>query len=100
MVHPASHSCTTEISEWFASPGRMRANLAFGGSIGQLMAQSCEDLIVCPFGRTTETGLLVGRLLIIGALTERKCPVVPESSIAVSEGCESFVLDRLLLRIV
>ena len=100
MVHPASQSCTTEIREWFASPGRMRVNLAFGGSMGQFMSQSCDDLMVCPFGRTTVTGLLVGRLLRMGALTERKCPFVPESSIAVSEGRKFFATHRLLRRIV
>ena len=100
MVHPASQSCTTEMREWFASPGRMRANLAFGGSMGQSISQSCDDLMVCPFGRTTVTGLFVGRLLRIGALTERKCPVVPESSIAVSEGRKLSGIVRLFVIVV
>ena len=68
--------------------------------MGQSISQSCDDLMVCPFGRTTVTGLFVGRLLRIGALTERKCPVVPESSIAVSEGRNFFATVRLFVMVV
>jgi hypothetical protein len=42
------------------------------------------DSIVCPFGNLTVNGLLVTFLFKHGAFNNKKCPVQPESTRAVS----------------
>jgi hypothetical protein len=44
----------------------------------------CVYSIVCPFGNLTANGLLVTFLFKIGAFDNKKCPVQPESTRAVS----------------
>ena len=47
--------------------------------MGQYISQSCVDLIFSPCGNTTEIGLVLRRLFLIGALMNKKWLVVLES---------------------
>ena len=80
-LHPASHSCTTEMSEYCFKLGRIWPALASGGKDGQSRLHSCGDDIVDPSGIMTETGLFVGRIFLTFAVVAIKFPGVPESSI-------------------
>jgi hypothetical protein len=68
----------------FAMAGKTRATEA--GSLSSEMSNDAVwvESIVAPFGNLTRKGLLYIFLLRQGALINKKCPVHPESTIAVS----------------
>ena len=60
--------------------GKMCAVEVAGGSLGRRRDAVWVDLIMEWSGKVTETGRCVGWTLKVGALMERKCPVVPVSA--------------------
>ena len=81
-VHPALHRVTTDRSECEARPGIMWAARALGGREGMSRVHVCVECTRAPFGRWVMMGVVVGRILVAGALVVRKWLVVPESRMA------------------
>ncbi len=82
MVQPALHIITTESSKWEARPGMMWADRASGGNNGMLSVHVCIECTRLPFGRRAMMGMVIGRMLVAGALVVRKWLVAPESRMA------------------
>ena len=78
-VHPALHRVTTDRSECEARPGIMWAARALGGREGMSRVHVCVECTRAPFGRRVLMGVVVGRILVAGALVVRKWLVAPES---------------------
>jgi hypothetical protein len=53
-----------------------------GGNNWMLSVHMCVECTRLPFGRWAIMGMVVGRMLVAGALVVRKCLVAPESSMA------------------
>ena len=81
-LHPALHSLTMLIKDLFARPGRMWAMRARWGRCGRSILQVWLDATVCPLGRCTVMGDVVGFLLTQGASASRKWLDAPESNMA------------------
>ena len=58
--HPASVSCTTDISDRDANPGMTWPILTTMGSCGRLSSRTCVDFSVEPSGIVTVTGFVAG----------------------------------------
>jgi hypothetical protein len=82
MVQPALHKLTTDRSECEVSPRMMWVVQAGGGNEGMLMVHVCVECTCLPFGRWAMMGLVVGTMLVAGALVVRKWLVVPELRMA------------------
>ncbi len=63
-------------------PGMMWAAWAHGGNEGMLMVHVCVECTRSPLGRQAMMGLVVGTMLVAGALVIRKWLVAPESRMA------------------
>ena len=87
-VHPTSHSWPTDRRLVLCSAGKMWARRALLGRVGIASSASCVDSMCDPSGRATWSGVLVVVLLVVGARTERKCPVHPVSMTALVLGGE------------
>jgi hypothetical protein len=81
---PSSHKCPTESSELFSMVEKMCAAEAALLNSGMSKKAVCVDSIVCPFGNLTINGFLATFLFNNGAFVNKKCPVQPESTTAVS----------------
>ncbi len=71
-LHPALHSLTMLIKDLFARPSRMWAMRVRLGRLGRSILQVWLDATVCPLGRCTVMGDVVGCLLTHGASVSRK----------------------------
>ena len=78
-VHPVLHRVTTDRSECEARLGIMWAAWALVGREGMLRVHVCVECTRAPFGRREMMGVVVGRILVAGALVVRKWLVEPES---------------------
>ncbi len=76
------HKLTTDRSECEARPGMMWAAQACGGNEGMLMVHVCVECTRSPLGRWAMVGMVLGTMLVAGALVVRKWLVAPESSMA------------------
>ena len=81
-LQPASQSWPIEIRLVLPRAGNRWAVVAVGGSCGISIWAVCVDFMVLPSGKETRMPLLVCRLFLWGALSERKWLVHPESNIA------------------
>jgi hypothetical protein len=63
-------------------PGMMWAARACGGNEGMLMVHVCVECTRSPLGRRAMMGLVVGTMLVAGALVVRKWLVAPEPRMA------------------
>ncbi len=82
MVHPALHKLTTDRSECEVRPEMMLAARARGGNEGMLTVHVCVECTHLPLRRRAMMGLVVGTMLVAGALVIRKWLVVPELRMA------------------
>jgi hypothetical protein len=82
--YPSLHNCPTESSELFAMAGKTCATEAASLSYGIPNDAVWVESILAPFVNLTCKGLIDFVLLRQGALINKKCPVHPESTIAVS----------------
>ena len=71
-LHPALHSFTMLSNDLFVRPGRIWAMCARWGRLGRSISQVWLDATVCPLGRCTVMGDVVGFLLTQGASASRK----------------------------
>ena len=71
-VHPASHSCPTDIKDIAWSAGTIWTCLADKGSSGMSNLALCVDVMTDPFGFWMLVGFDVGRLLMTCASMEQK----------------------------
>jgi hypothetical protein len=85
-VHPASHSWPIDISDPAVSSGNMCAIRADVGRDGILISAVCVEYIADPSGSVTGNGCCACWTLMAVASDVRKCPVLPESAIAISFG--------------
>jgi len=76
-VQLASHSCPIDISKVLPRAGKMWATRAAGGKCGKFNSAVCVAIIVSWLGNLTFIPLLVGFLLVVGAIGVRKWPVLP-----------------------
>ena len=81
MVHPASFTCLTAISDLPFNSGIIFAVVASFGSNDQLILPTSEEAILLPLGMVTFTGFRSFFMSVKGAYGVIKCPVAPESSI-------------------
>ena len=70
--HPASHSFTTDKSEYAANPDMRCPYLAFAGSCGSASVHVRVDCTVSPLGNDTHIGLFDGETLDFGAIVTNK----------------------------
>jgi len=100
-VHCASQSCPMESSEVLPSSGKMCAVQASKGKFGKSNSAVCVAIIVSLFGKSTLILLFVFCLFLYGAVTARKCPVHPVSTmiwcVGVVEGPSGVVAVRFSL---
>ena len=82
ISQPALQSVTTEMREWDAKLGMMWARRAAAGSAGISNVHVCVDVTRSPLGSRATMGLVVGVMLVAGAIDVRKWLVAPESRIA------------------
>jgi hypothetical protein len=82
--HPSLHSYPTAMSGLFAMAGETCATEAAARSSGISNDAVLVESIVAPFDNLIRKGLIYIFLLRQGALLNKKCPVQPESTIAVS----------------
>jgi hypothetical protein len=82
--YPSLHKCPTEISELFAMNGKTCATAV--AVLSSVMSNDAVwvEFIVDPFDSLTRKGLIDFFLLRRGALINKKFPVHPESTLAVS----------------
>ena len=78
---PASQSWPIETSDLVASAGTICAWRASGGNSGMSSSPSWVENMIVPLGLRMAIGLLVGRLLRMGAVMVTKCVVAPVSAI-------------------
>ncbi len=71
-LHPTLNRVTMEMREWDARPGMMWACHAEAGRAEMLSVHVCVECMRSPFGRWAMMGLLVGRMLVMGAKVVRK----------------------------
>ena len=64
----------------------MWAWIAATGNSGIGACPVCVDVMTCPFGIFTQTGWVAIFRLLSGVLITKKCPVVPESGMALIFG--------------
>jgi hypothetical protein len=88
-VYSSLQSWPTESNEWFAIPGETCAMDAALFNYGIFNASVWVDSMVAPLGSRTVKGFRDLILFKHGALTNRKWPMHPESTIAVSWGSNS-----------
>ena len=79
---PASQNCPMDRSGSDASAGTMCPVRAARGKSGQSSVASWVDTMTEPFGLWIWIGLAVGRTLVTGACTGKKCDVHPVSAMA------------------
>ena len=77
-----------EISDAWASPGAICATNIAGGIHGKSKLHVCVEYIFSPSGELICIGLVAFCLFFTLVLGRRKCPVAPESAIAVLGGIE------------
>ena len=82
ILQPALQSVTTEMREWEAKWGMMWAMRAAAGRVGMSNVHVCVDVTRSPLGNRAVMGLVVGVMLVAGAVDVRKWLVAPESRIA------------------
>ncbi len=82
MAQPALHIVTTESSKWEARPEMMWVSCAPGGNDGMSSVHMCIECTCSPFRRWAMMGMVVGRMLVAGALVVRKWLVALESRMA------------------
>ena len=82
--HPASVSCTTDISDHDAHHGMMWPILAAIVSYGRSSLRTCVDLSIEPSSMVRVTGFSTGGIYVPVASMTRKWLVAPESSTAQS----------------
>jgi hypothetical protein len=85
--YPSLHNWPTERSELFAMAGKTCATAADVLSYGMSNDAVWVESIVAPSGSLTRNGLIYFVLLRQGAFIRNKCPVHPDSNIAVSWCC-------------
>jgi hypothetical protein len=85
--YPSLHNCPTESSELFTIAGKTCTTEAASLSCGISNDAVWVKTIVVTFGNLTLKGLIYFVLLQKGSLINKKCPVYPESTIAVSWCC-------------
>jgi hypothetical protein len=68
----ALHRVTMEMREWEARPGMMWVCHAEAWRVGMLRVHVCMEYSHLPFGSWAMMGLLVGRMLVMGAVVMRK----------------------------
>ncbi len=71
-LQPVLHRFTMEMREWEARPGMMWACCAEAGRAGMSSVHMCVECTRSPFGRRDMMGLLVGRMVVMGAAVMRK----------------------------
>jgi hypothetical protein len=71
-LQPALHRARTKMKEWEARPGMIWACCAEAGRAGMLRVHVCLECTHSPFGSWAMMGLLVGRMLVMGAAVLRK----------------------------
>jgi hypothetical protein len=81
-VQPVLHIITTESSKWEARPGMMWADRSPGGNNGMLSVHMCIECTRLPLGKWANMSMVVGRMLVAGALVVRMWLVALESRIA------------------
>jgi hypothetical protein len=74
-LQPALHKVTTVMSEWEARPGMIWVRWAEAGRAGILRVHVCVECTRSPFGSRAMMGLLVGRMLVMGAAVMSKARV-------------------------
>ena len=74
-----------EMSGW-ARPGNLWARRAPRGRAGCRISQVCVDWMRCLLGKVTKRPSGVGTSLMHGLVMARKCPVQPESAMALLVG--------------
>ena len=72
ISQPALQSVTTEMREWDAKLGMMWARWAAAGSAGMSNVHVCVDVTISPLGNWAMMGLVVGVMLVAGAIDVRK----------------------------
>ncbi len=82
MSQPALQSVTTNMREWEAKWGMMWARRAAAWSVGMFSVHVCVDITRSLLGSCVTMGVVVGVMLVMGAVDVRKWLVAPESRIA------------------
>jgi hypothetical protein len=82
ISQPALQSVTTKMREWDAKLGMMWARQAAAGSAGMSNVHVCVDVTHSPLGSWATMGLVVGVMLVPGAVDVRKWLVAPELRMA------------------
>ncbi len=72
MSQPALQSVTTEMREWDTKLGMMWARRAAPGSAGMSNVHVCVEVMRSPLGSRATMGLVVGVMLVAGAINVRK----------------------------
>ena len=72
MVRGGLHRVTTKIREWEARPGMIWACCTDAGRAGISRVHVCVECTRSPLGSHAMMGLLVGRMLVMGAAVVRK----------------------------
>ncbi len=71
-LQPALHRVTTEIREWEARLGMIWACRPDAGRAGISRVHVCVECMRLPLGSRAMMGLLVGHMLVMGAVVMRK----------------------------
>jgi hypothetical protein len=71
-LQPALHRVTMEMREWEARPGMIWACCAEAGRAGMSRVHVCLECTRSPFGSRAMIGLLMGRMLVMGATVVKK----------------------------
>ena len=82
ISQPVLQSVTTKMREWDAKLGMMWARRAAAGSAGMSNVHVCVDITRSPLGSRATMGLVVGVMLVAGAIGVRKWLVAPELRMA------------------
>ncbi len=82
ILQPALQSMMTKMREWDAKLGMMWVRRAAAGSAGMSKVHVCVDVMRSPLGSWATMGLVVGVMLVAGAVNVRKWLVAPESRMA------------------
>ena len=85
-VAPSLQNSLIDMIDAWASSGTMCALFISFGSQGMSKLHSWVEHIVSPLGMVILTGFCVGMTFVTGAPVMTKCPVVPESPIAMPFG--------------
>ena len=96
-LDPCLQSCFMDISDAWASPGTICATFIACGIHGKSKLHVCVEYIFSPSGELICIGLVAFCLFFTFVLGRKRCPVAPDSAIAVLGGIECVLTFFLVI---